>query len=42
MQVQPPTAQLKADMQKVGETMLKEWLDKAGAEGKTLVDAYRK
>lgn len=42
MQVQPPSAQLKADMQKVGETMLKEWLDKAGAEGKTLVDAYRK
>lgn len=42
MQVQPPAAQLKADMQKVGETMLKEWLDKAGAEGKTLVDAYRK
>ncbi len=42
MQVQPPAAQLKTDMQKVGETMLKEWLDKAGAEGKTLVDAYRK
>ncbi len=26
--------QLKADMKKVGDTMLKEWLDKAGAEGK--------
>lgn len=42
MQVQPPSAQLKADMQKVGETMVKEWLDKAGAEGKALVDAYKK
>lgn len=42
MQVLPPSAQLKGDMQKVGETMLKEWLDKAGAEGKAVVDAYRK
>ena len=30
------------DMAKVGETMLKEWLDKAGPEGKALIDAYRK
>ena len=29
-------------MKKVGDTMLKEWLEKAGAEGKALVDAYRK
>ena len=42
MQVQPPSAQLKADMKKVGDTMLKEWLDKAGAEGQSLVDAFRK
>ncbi len=42
MQVLPPSAQLKSDMNKVGETMLKEWLDKAGPEGKALVDAYRK
>lgn len=42
MNIVAPSAQLKADMQKVGETMLKEWLDKAGAEGKALVDAYRK
>ena len=42
MQILPPTPQLKADMTKVGETLLKEWLDKAGAEGKTLVDAYRR
>ena len=42
MQVLPPSAQLKTDMTKVGDTMLKEWLDKAGPEGKALVDSYRK
>ncbi len=42
MQILPPSDQLKADMQKVGQTMLTEWLDKAGAEGKALLDAYRK
>ena len=42
MQILPPSAQLSADMKKVGETMLKEWLDKAGPEGKQLVDAFRK
>ena len=42
MAIVPPTPQLKADMKKVGETMLKEWLDKAGPEGKALVDAFMK
>ncbi|GHC98910.1 C4-dicarboxylate ABC transporter substrate-binding protein [Pseudorhodoferax aquiterrae] len=42
MNILPPPAQLKADMAKVGDTMLKEWLDKAGPDGKALVDAYRK
>ena len=42
MNIIEPPAQLKADMRKVGETMLKEWLDKAGPDGKALVDAYRK
>jgi TRAP-type transport system periplasmic protein len=40
MQILPPSPQLKADMKKVGDTMLKEWLEKAGPEGKTLVDAF--
>ena len=40
--VHKPSAQLKADMVKVGDTMLKEWLEKAGPEGKALIDAYRK
>ncbi|HZF80425.1 MAG TPA: TRAP transporter substrate-binding protein [Rubrivivax sp.] len=42
MQILPPSPQLKADFAKVGDTLLKEWLDKAGPEGKALVDAYRK
>jgi TRAP-type transport system periplasmic protein len=42
MQVLPPPAALSADLKKVGETLLKEWLDKAGPEGKSLVDGYRK
>lgn len=42
MQVLPPSATLKADMQKVGETMLKEWLEKAGPEGQTVVDAFKR
>jgi TRAP-type C4-dicarboxylate transport system substrate-binding protein len=42
MQILVPPAALKADMRKVGDTMLAEWLDKAGPEGKQLVDAYRK
>jgi TRAP-type C4-dicarboxylate transport system substrate-binding protein len=42
MQILPPPAALKADMKKVGDTMLKEWLEKAGPEGKQLVDAFNK
>jgi TRAP-type C4-dicarboxylate transport system substrate-binding protein len=42
MNVAPPTPQLKTDLGKVGDTMLKEWLDKAGNDGKAVVDAYRK
>ncbi len=42
MNILPPSAQLKADMKKVGDTMLEEWLAKAGPEGRSLVDAFRK
>src|SRR4051812_1500342 len=42
MTILPPSPQLKADMKKVGDTMLKEWLDKAGPEGRQLVDAFQK
>jgi TRAP-type transport system periplasmic protein len=42
MNIVAPSAQLKADMKKVGDVMLKEWLEKAGPEGKALIDAYTK
>jgi len=42
MTILQPTAALKADMKKVGDTMLKEWLEKAGPEGKGLVDAFNR
>jgi TRAP-type C4-dicarboxylate transport system substrate-binding protein len=42
MTIHEPSPQLKADMKKVGDTMLQEWLQKAGPEGQTLVDAYKK
>ena len=42
MNIIAPSAQLKADMKKVGDVMLTEWLQKSGADGKALVDAFRK
>jgi TRAP-type transport system periplasmic protein len=42
MTIAAPSAALKADMAKVGDTMLKEWIEKAGPEGKALVDAFKK
>lgn len=42
MKVEPPSPVLKADLKKVGETMISEWLKSAGADGQTVLDAYRK
>ncbi len=42
MTIEPPSAALKADLQKVGATMLQEWLGRAGPEGQQLIDAYKK
>jgi TRAP-type transport system periplasmic protein len=42
MEIAPPPPQLKADMQKVGATLLQEWLDKAGPEGKELVAEFKR
>jgi len=42
MAIIDPPAQLMADMKKVGDTMLEDWLKKSGADGKALVDAFRK
>jgi TRAP-type C4-dicarboxylate transport system substrate-binding protein len=42
MNIVAPPAQLTSDMKKVGDVMLKEWLDKAGPEGHAVIDAYKK
>jgi TRAP-type C4-dicarboxylate transport system substrate-binding protein len=42
MNVGPPSAQLKADFQKIGQTITEEWLKTAGPDGKAIVDAFRK
>jgi len=42
MTIYPPTAQLKSDLKKIGETMVADWQKRAGAEGKAILDAYAK
>ena len=42
MTIVAPSALLSGEMKKIGDTMLKEWLDKAGPEGQAVVDAYKK
>jgi TRAP-type C4-dicarboxylate transport system substrate-binding protein len=41
MTIVKPSEQLMADMRKVGNLMLAEWLRKTGDEGRKVVDAYR-
>jgi len=41
MNVAVPSAQLKSDFRKIGDTMTAEWMANAGADGKAVVDAYR-
>lgn len=42
MKVQKPSEALAAGFKKAGETLTADWLKKAGADGKAIVDAYRK
>ena len=42
MNVAPPSAQLKSDFRKIGDTMTAEWMKTAGADGQAIVDAYRR
>jgi TRAP-type C4-dicarboxylate transport system substrate-binding protein len=42
MTVAPPSAQLKSDFKKIGDTMAGEWSKTAGADGQAVIDAYRK
>jgi TRAP-type C4-dicarboxylate transport system substrate-binding protein len=41
MQVLPPGAPLKADLEKLGTTLAAEWLKKAGTDGEEAVKAYK-
>jgi TRAP-type C4-dicarboxylate transport system substrate-binding protein len=40
MKVQPPGNQLKGELDKIGAEMTTTWIDKAGSDGKALVDAF--
>ncbi|MGN6570987.1 MAG: TRAP transporter substrate-binding protein [Pseudolabrys sp.] len=42
MKVQPPSAKLKEGLAKIGDTLTADWLKKAGADGKAVIDAYKK
>jgi len=42
MTVAPPTAAMQTDLKKIGDTMTADWIKSAGADGKAIVDAYRK
>jgi TRAP-type C4-dicarboxylate transport system substrate-binding protein len=42
MKVSKPSPELKADLDKIGQTMTAEWLKKAGPEGQEIVAAYKK
>ena len=42
LKVLPPSKALKAGLQQIGERLTGEWLLKAGADGRAVIDAYRK
>lgn len=42
MKVQPAPAALHAELLKIGERMTVEWAEKAGPDGRAILDAYRK
>lgn len=42
IKVAPPSDKLAASMRDIGATMTKEWLEKAGADGQAIVNAYNK
>lgn len=42
MKVGPPSAKLATEYKELGKKLTEEWLAKAGADGKALVEAYRK
>ncbi len=41
MQVLPPPQKMVAEFEKVGDTLVADWLKQTGADGKAILDAYR-
>jgi len=41
MKVQPPGPQLRDGLKKIGEQLIDDWLKRAGADGKAVLDAYK-
>lgn len=37
----PPSARLMAELERIGETMVNEWLARAGEDGRRLIESYR-
>lgn len=42
MAIVQPTPELKAGLNKIGEVMINEWTERAGDDGKAIIEAYRK
>ena len=42
MKVLPPSAELKAGLSKIGDTLAAEWQKRAGADGEAILTAYKK
>jgi len=42
MSIMPPSTQLKADMRRIGDTMLQEWLRSAGPDGHSVIDSFKR
>jgi len=42
MNIVKPSAQLTADLKKIGDVMLQDWLKKVGSDGQPVIDAYKK
>lgn len=41
MIVAEPSEQLQSEMRAIGQTMITQWLDEAGSEGKAIIDAFK-
>ena len=42
MNILPPPPRMSAEFKKVGDALVEDWLQKTGAEGKAILDAYKK